>query len=154
MHEIEYRLATIADVEALVALRGAFLAEVSDATGSEPELVTAMTQYFRATLPTGEFIAYLAEAQGRIVATSGLIFHRNPPSLRNLIGTSGYVMNMYTLPEWRGRGIASAAAASAHRLSRQKGLRVSLHALPEAQALYAKAGFVPVDNEMRCDFSG
>ncbi len=116
----------------------------------------ALESYFAKTIEAGEFVAYLAELDGRIVATSGLVYHRHPPSPKNLQGCEAYVMNMYTRPEYRGRGIATTLLARLVERARPHCCRVVLHALPEARSLYLKAGFVTLDPavaEMRLDFA-
>jgi GNAT superfamily N-acetyltransferase len=151
---ISIRLAGVADVQSLVDLRCAFLAEVSDSGPLEQTLVDAISAYFSRALPAGEFIAYLAEVHGEIVATSGLTYHRQPPSPQNPHGCEAYILNMYTRPAWRRRGIASALLQKLiDHARRSNSCRVSLHSLPDARSIYLKAGFVPVDAEMRLEFS-
>jgi GNAT superfamily N-acetyltransferase len=36
------------------------------------------------------------------------VIYEKPPSIRSVTGKVGYVTNVYTRPEWRGRGVASA----------------------------------------------
>lgn len=109
-----------------------------------PTLREATRQYLLEALPAGQFLAWVAEAAGKIVATSGLIFFQKPPSEQNLTGLEAYILNMYTLPAWRGQGLArrllqvlldAARARQAHR--------IWPYATPDGQPLYAKAGFVP-----------
>jgi GNAT superfamily N-acetyltransferase len=152
MESVEFRLATAADVESLVALRAAFLAELTGCDPHDPALLNAMSQYFSETVPTGEFIAYLAVVDGRVVSTSGLIIHRNPPSARNPEGREAFVINMYTVPAWRGRGLASSLLQLVVAAARQaRCSRVILHAAPRAVPIYSRAGFVSVSTEMRLD---
>ena len=149
---LTYRLATPADVDALVDLRAAFLAEVSTAALPKEVLRAALTAYFVNALPSREFVAYVALVGDRIVATSGLVYHRGPPSVQNLHGCEAYVMNMYTRPEWRARGIATALLNRLVEHARQNNCcRVSLHALPKARAIYSKSGFAANDTEMRLE---
>jgi GNAT superfamily N-acetyltransferase len=153
---IDYRLATIEDLESLVALRAAFLVESAGAEPTDPRileaLVEALRRYFASALPTGEFMGYLAIVEGRVVGTSGMVIHRRPPGPSNLTGCEAYVMNMYTLPAWRGRGIATALVRKLIDLAAKKGCkRLSLHATPLGRPIYAKAGFVPAESEMRLD---
>ena len=108
MQNVTYHRAESTDIPVLVELRVAFLAEVAGADPNDADLAKALTEYFSASLPSGEFIAYVAEVQNRVVASSGLIFHKHPPSAKNPSGLEAYIMNMYTAPAWRGRGIASA----------------------------------------------
>jgi GNAT superfamily N-acetyltransferase len=152
MSTIIYRLATVDDVEALAMLRAEFLGEISKKSGPHPELIDALKLYFMRALPTGEFAAYLAEADGSIVATSGFVYYRHPPSFKNMGGCEGYVMNMYTLPKWRGQGIGTILLGKLIEHSRQNNCcRISLHAMPEAQPLYRRMGFVHSEGEMRLD---
>ena len=147
---IPVRLATAGDVGALVSLRAAFLAEVAGADQSDERLLDALRGYFREAVPAGELVAYVAEAAGEVVATGGLVFHQHPPSARNPGGREGYIMNMYTVPPWRGRGLGSRVLHLLVGHARRSGCgRVSLHALPKGRPLYAKAGFAAVDTEMR-----
>lgn len=152
--EIEIRLATAADVDALVHLRMTFLEEVAGANSRVPELLCSLRDYFQSALPSGEFMGYLAVADRQVVASSGMVIHRRPPRPSNLNGREAYIMNMYTLPAWRGRGIATALLAKLVILAGEKQCqRVSLHAMPMGRAIYAKAGFRPVEAEMPLDLT-
>jgi GNAT superfamily N-acetyltransferase len=65
-----------------------------------------------------------------------------------------YIMNMYTLPRHRGRGIATELLARLVAHARQKDCaRAFLHALANARSIYERAGFLPDDSEMRLDLS-
>ena len=151
---IYYRRATAEDIESLTNLRLAFLAEVSGASASDPALSDSIRQYFAATIPTGEFISFLAVVDSTIVATSGLIFHSHAPSNRNPTGREGYVMNMYTLPNWRNRGIATRLLQMLVDHAQQNDCgKISLHVIPKGRSIYAKAGFAPIETEMRLDLN-
>jgi ribosomal protein S18 acetylase RimI-like enzyme len=150
MGDVIYRRAVPADAGTLAAARAAFLREVGPGDTVDGILVEAMRSYFAETLSNGEFAAVVATVDGEVIATSGMAEHRNPPSPRNPFGRSGYIMNMYTVPAWRNRGIASTILRKLLELASEKGYSaVSLHALPGAQSLYSKAGFEPVDNGMQ-----
>jgi ribosomal protein S18 acetylase RimI-like enzyme len=145
-----YRRATPEDVDPLVNLRLAFLAEVSGATESGPVLRASLTEYFSKMIPSNEFIGFLAVADSTIIATSGLVFHRHPPSNRNPTGREAYIMNMYTLPEYRRRGIATRLLQMLIDHARQNDCgKISMHALPTGRSIYVNAGFIPIETEMR-----
>jgi GNAT superfamily N-acetyltransferase len=99
-------------------------------------------RYFLEKLPRGEFIAFLAEAAGKIVATSGLVLWERPPA-SGTRGIDGYIMNMYTVPEWRGRGIATALLERLIPCAEQAGAsRVFLRAMSnEGRRIYERLGF-------------
>ena len=85
-----------------------------------------------------------AAGAGRLVACSGLVLFRRPPSRRNLSGWEGYVMNMYTEPAWRGRGLATALLGEcvAYVRSETPARRIRLHATAAGRPVYERAGFV------------
>ena len=150
MNEIVFRLATASDVESLTRLRLAFLAEISGASQSDQSLRESLAEYFSRTIPSGEFIGFLAVVETTIIATSGLVFHRHPPSNRNPTGREAYIMNMYTDPAWRRRGIATRLLQMLIDHSRQNNCgKISMHALPKGKSIYVNAGFVPIETEMR-----
>ena len=40
----------------------------------KPALRQELREYFERNIPSGEFLAYVAEDDGRIIATSGMVF--------------------------------------------------------------------------------
>ena len=154
MESTEFRLATPADVDSLVRLRAAFLAELTDCDPNDLGLLNAMSQYFAEKLSSRDFQAFVAVVNGRVVATTGLIVRQNPPSAKNLEGRRGIILNVFTIPAFRGRGLATAllerTLAAAHEA---RCGRVVLHASERAVSIYRRAGFVPVNSEMRIDLS-
>ena len=150
MGQMHYRLATDADVDALIRLRLAFLAEVGQAPDTVGQLDEALRSYFTTHLASGDFVSCLAESNGQVIATSGMVFHVHPPSVKNSNGRGAHIMNMYTLPAFRGEGIATTLLRQLLDLARQRQCtRVFLHALPLGKSIYVKAGFVPVEHEMQ-----
>ncbi len=145
------RRATPADIEALVEACLALWREIGKITDDSDaaELVDATRAYFRQALPTKEFIAWVAEAEGRVVVTSGLMLYRRPPTADNLSGREGFLTNMYTVPAWRGRGLAAALLAEALAFAKSAGgRRIRLHATEAGRPIYLKAGFVPKASAM------
>ncbi len=150
---VYYRRATDQDAEALAALRMAFLVEVSGA-GEDAALQKTIQYYFAHAIPVEEIIVFVAVADGKIIATCGLIFHVHAPSNRNPTGREAYIMNMYTLAEWRERGIASRLLQMLIDHCRQENCaKISLHAMPLGRAIYEKVGFRSIDTEMRLNLS-
>ncbi len=126
------------------------LAELREIDGSEMETTAAANRrYLHDKLPNNEFIAFLAEAEGETVGTSGLVLWERPPTSRNR-GLDGYIMNMYTVPQWRGQGIASALLERLVRCAQEAGARrVFLRAVsPGGKRLYERLGFGPSDTYM------
>ena len=106
---VSIRRASLEDVETLVDVRLALERESGHLTQGTmfADVRRATRQYFLEALPAETVLVWVAEAQGTLVATSGLIFFQKPPSERNLTGSEAYILNMYTVPAWRGQGIAT-----------------------------------------------
>ncbi|MEH2139102.1 MAG: GNAT family N-acetyltransferase [Nostoc sp.] len=103
------RQANLQDLEALIQLRLELLREVSEIKGDSDtaNLAEATRKYLGKKMPSGEFLAWVAEVDSQVVATSGLVFFQRPLYNGNLSGLEAYVMNMYTIPMWRRLGIAT-----------------------------------------------
>ena len=148
---IQYRKAIPGDAGAMVKLRIAFLEEVQREAPpcDRKALVASLEQYFVEGFRNDRYIAWLATDGDLIVGTSGLTFYHMPPSFKNLPGGVAYIMNMYTIPGYRKRGIASALferiIAEAGALGYKK---LSLHATAMGRPLYAKYGFKDEGKEM------
>jgi len=87
--------------------------------------------------------------EGRVVATSGLMLYRRPPTVGNLSGREGFLTNMYTMPAWRGRGLATALLAEVLAFVKNTGVhRIRLHATEAGRPVYLKAGFTSKTSAM------
>lgn len=71
------------------------------------------------------------------------------PTYHNPCGKKAYIMNMYTLPEYRRRGIAAKTLDMLVKDAWNKGIRaISLEATDMGRLLYEKYGFVKMNAEM------
>jgi ribosomal protein S18 acetylase RimI-like enzyme len=142
--EVTYRRATVEDVEALTELRIQFLAEhFAPPKDSEYDaLKKELRQYFTENIPGGTFIAWLATSSNRVVATSGMVMWQMPANHFVKNGKQGYILNMYTLAEFRGKGICTALLDKLIAEARDLGLsRLHLHASKMGEPIYRKRGF-------------
>ena len=77
------------------------------------------------------------------------MFLQKPPDPRNKRGIEAYIMNLYTLPEWRNQGIATKLMEEIFTFVKKKGINlIRLHTTEGARSTYEKVGFIEVDNEM------
>ena len=104
-----------------------------------------LEEFLRKHLRDGTFIAWIAiDDKENIIATSGLEIQSKIPQLWNLPGKESYVLNMYTKPEWRRKGLGSALLEKLLEESKKRGITIiSLHATPVGRTLYEKFGFKP-----------
>jgi GNAT superfamily N-acetyltransferase len=144
------RRAGTADIPALLALRRELFHSMGWHDESElAAMESACRRYFESAIPDGRFCGWVAEADDRLVATAGLVVREAPPTTRNPSGREGYVMNMFTRPEWRRRGMARALLRVVLDFLREQGItQVSLHATADGTPLYEQTGFTN-SHEMR-----
>jgi GNAT superfamily N-acetyltransferase len=150
------RRAVAEDQTILVDFRLAMLAEMAHVLGH---------QTGRATLPgadpavmreannrwVGEhfgrdFVAWLADLDGRPVATAGLMWFAHPPGPADPGSLEAYILNVYTRPEARRMGLARALIQTLVEEARSAGVRrIWLRTSPEGRRLYEGMGFGPGD---------
>ena len=105
--------------------------------------------YYRRALETGEHIAYLVYDNGKFIGAGGVSFYQVMPTYHNPTGKKAYIMNMYTHPDYRRRGIASAVLDLLVKEALTRGVEhISLEATSMGRPLYTKFGFVPMKDEM------
>ena len=150
---ITIRLATVADIDDLVRLRRIMFQSMgyTDVQVLDAGDVTAAA-YFRETIPCGEFHGWLAVTPtGQAIGSGGAVIDRHPPGPSNLLGTSGYIMNVVTVPEFRQQGIAHQMMETILDWLSEQGIRrITLHASDMGHPLYQKLGFC-ASNEMRLE---
>ena len=143
--EIVYRHATLNDVPTLVDIRVRFLNELHNhVENNETKIIRqSLLRYFIEAIPSGEFIAWVAELDGKIIATSGMVVWQKPANYEVESGRLGYIMNFYTIPEARRKGIATRLLNRLVNDAKSLGLRyVHLHASKYGEPIYKKAGFM------------
>lgn len=149
--ELVYRRAGLEDLELLVrtrieVLRAANgLADTVDMSDVEEQA----RRYYRAALESGEHVAYLVFDGRELAGAGGVSFYRLLPTYHNPTGENGYIMNMYTRPACRRRGIAYKTLDLLVAATRERGVsRITLEATSMGRPLYEKYGFVGMEDEM------
>lgn len=152
---VTYRRAERLDVGALVEFRIDLARLVKDC-GIEDEagLRSELVARFARDLASGELAAWVCLDAGRIVATSALA---RPEGERRraefgLGPGEGLVLNVYTRPAYRRRGIATELLSLAVAEARATGLsRLRLQPTGDSRRVYERAGFRGNDEEMTLD---
>ena len=105
--------------------------------------------YYQKALCDGTHIAYLVFDESRCIGTGGVSFFQVMPTYHNPSGNKAYIMNMYTNPEYRRKGIAYKTLDMLIKDTKRKGISaISLEATDMGRPLYQKYGFVKMNNEM------
>ena len=108
--------------------------------------------YFEKALADGSYIGIIAEENGEAAGNGGICLHHHPPSYSVPNGRTACLLNMYTRPEFRGRGVAGRILAMLMQKSAEFGCcKIYLNASDMGRPLYEKAGFVEVSGEMVYD---
>ncbi|WP_036719428.1 GNAT family N-acetyltransferase [Paenibacillus sp. JCM 10914] len=141
---MEYRKATIDDIKELMELRKTQLVD----EGIEPsmDIDAELYVFFRNKLTDGSLVQWLVEEHGDIVACGAIVIYDFPPSYTNKSGRKGYITNMYTKDEYRGRGIATSVLTKLVDEARQSGIsKIWLGASALGRPVYKKFGFKETD---------
>ncbi|TET24178.1 MAG: GNAT family N-acetyltransferase [Candidatus Bathyarchaeum sp.] len=148
--EISYRRANIDDLEALISCRVRFLNELYNHPDDEQTEVLrkSLRQYFYKAITSNDFVAWVAEYNGRIIGTSGMVVWQRPANYGDLeSGKLGYLLNFYTIPEARRKGICTQLLNELIKEARLIGLKyLHLNATKDGIRIYRKAGFVEPDD--------
>jgi GNAT superfamily N-acetyltransferase len=154
MSDYRIRSAIAADADVIALHRVAMFREMGEVDDDEhcASLVSVSGQRLIEQLTSGEYVGWLAEHEGKVVAGAGVLLHPYLPSPKNLRGRpTAYVLNVYTDPEHRRQGLASDLLQRVFLWCAERDIpRVGLHASEFGRGLYERLGFT-ASNEMRAD---
>ncbi len=146
-----YRKATIDDLDILTETRIEVLKaanQLSDDVDMS-EVKEQSFEYYQEALKNENHLAYLIFDEEKFVGAGGISYYRVMPTYHNPTGRKAYIMNMYTRPDYRRRGIASQTLDLLVADAREKGITaISLEATELGKPLYEKYGFIKMNNEM------
>lgn len=147
----DYKKATIEDIDELVRTRIVVLRAANKLSDDvDMSVVERETRaYYKRALETGEHIAYLVYDNGVFIGTGGVSFYQVMPTYHNPSGKKAYIMNMYTAPEYRRRGIAFHTLDLLVKDAKEIGVsQIALEETDMGQPLYERYGFKKPENEM------
>ncbi len=147
--EIEIDKVTIAEigedeVELLTRYRMAYLTELQ---GERPQeykdrLKKDLDNYFREALREERCFAFMAKMGNEILSFGAMILKKIPGDFNNPFYLEGDILNMYTIPEARSRGISALILDRLIDEARVRGVsKISLHTTKAGEKLYRKFGF-------------
>jgi len=139
------RRATLNDVAVMTEFRIRMLSEVYGRLADEAvaELKRECSRYFSRSIFQGDYRSWMAECAGQPVGTGGMVLWQKPPTVGCPSGRLGYILNLYTVPELRGKGICTQLLQELIREAKSMGITyVHLHASEDGMHIYTKAGFV------------
>jgi GNAT superfamily N-acetyltransferase len=142
--KIHIRRVDTADIPAMTSARLNYLTEMQGKRTEAylQELQQNLQSFFKQTMAEGSFFALLAEYEGAVVSYGGMVLKKIPGDLNQSSYLEGDILNMYTLPEFRRKGISSLILSQL--LTEAKCMEVSkvaLHCSKDGEPLYRKFGF-------------
>ena len=154
---LEYRKADRADVGALVDLRIEFMRIVKDSgLPDEARWRAELAARFAFELASQELVAWICLDAGAVVASSGLACPASDAARAELgLGPGeALILNMFTLPPYRRRGIAAELLRLSIGEARSRGLaKLRLQSTDDGRSLYERAGFCFLRRGERCDMT-
>jgi GNAT superfamily N-acetyltransferase len=115
-------------------------------------MVSLCTTYLEEALSNGSFRSWLAMIENKIVGGGAVLLSAWPAHPYDLLCRRATILNVYTYPEYRRRGVARALMHVMLEWCKNEGFpAVFLHASEQGRPLYESLGFEPA-NEMRLKF--
>ncbi len=143
--EISLRKASLNDIDKLTEFRVAFLKEAQGTPTSQLEdhLIMSLKQYFKRSLESNSFVSWIAEYENKSIGFSGMVIREQPGNFEIPNGKTGYILNMFTIKEYRKNGIGSILFQKLIDDAKCLGLdKIELHATPDGEPIYRKFGFI------------
>jgi GNAT superfamily N-acetyltransferase len=142
--KITLKKAGIADIDTIIDYRINFLEEVQGNCDKEIEkkLRNSLQQYFTRSFENDSFVSRIALYENKPVGFSGMVIREQPGNFDIPNGKTGYVLNMFTLKEYRNNGIGTILIKKLIEEAKQRNLdRIELHATEDSEPIYRRFGF-------------
>lgn len=140
----KYRKADLNDVHQLMELRKKQL--IAEGIEANIDIDKELYDFFNRKLGDNSLRQWLVEDDGIIIACGAVIIYELPPSYTNQNGKKGYITNMYTEENYRGKGIATTLLKKLVEEAANSGVsKLWLGASEMGRPVYKKFGFEETD---------
>jgi len=134
------------DRDLFVSLRIIFLTECFNneiIESNKKQIENSLKIYFDEHIGKNNFIGMVGEYNGNIVSTAYLTVFNYPANPNILDGKIGILLNVYTFPEYRRKGIAKQLIENIIKEAKLIGVnRIDLKATEDGYNLYKQLGFI------------
>lgn len=147
---MEIRKAELVDLDALVSNRMEFILSMrnNEITISD-EFRKNTYEYMKKHIEDDSMAIFIAVEEGVIVSSAMVCYYQLLPTISNQSGNTGYILNVYTLPDFRRRGLASELVNNIKQDAKDRKVsRLILNATDMGRPVYEKLGFEDVTKEM------
>jgi GNAT superfamily N-acetyltransferase len=141
--KIEYHLATLKDLDIVIKMNLRFAHEFNGIQNPDIEaiLLKSKTDYFKKEL-NNNYLSWYATVNKQVASIAGLIVRHQLPTMSNHSGIWGYIICVYTLPEYRRRGLSKNILQRLTNTAKEMGITaLELHASKDGEHVYIKEGF-------------
>ncbi len=146
--DIKYRLLNENDLDIFIRMRIAQLCE--EGAKEDIDLTPALYDYYSRHMADDTFISWIAEDDGRIIATSGMSIVEKPPYFGCPSGRIGLLSSMFTNKSYRRMGIARELLSRVVEEARKRSCgTVQITASDMGVLLYTDFGFEKNGNFMQ-----
>ena len=140
---IVYGQATKQDIDELIRLRLAFIEDDHGPVSPHDKVCIEqqLLSFLNRKLGT-ELIVFVARDARKIVSVAYLNLFEMPANCRLLNGLFGEVFSVYTLPQYRGKGLCTTLMQQLVEEAKSRGLScIDLRATKDGYPIYKKLGF-------------
>ena len=143
------RTITPEDIEIITGMRIQMLDEVTE-DPLPAELENQIRRFVWKHMCDRTCLGVVAEVDGRVVADAVIYLFETMPDEVNVRGLTAMLYNVFTLPEFRGRGIMAQMLPEVIKLAREAGaVELKMTAEKKAIPLYERMGFHVNDDAMK-----
>jgi GNAT superfamily N-acetyltransferase len=144
LSKIKVREIGVNEVELLTTYRMAYLTEMQGERSEEYQirLKNDLNHYFSEAIAENRCFAFLAQQGDEILSFGAMVLKKIPGDFNQSMYLEGDILNMYTVPFARRKGISALILQELLNKARNKGIsKVSLHTSKDGEKLYRKFGF-------------
>ena len=147
---MEIRKAGMEDLEALFQERIEFIMGLRNDEVYIPEEFKQNTyEFMKEHMADDTLVTWIAEDNGVIISTAMVSYYEILPLMSNLTGKTGYILNVFTKPEYRRQGITTRLLNKLveDAMERKVG-KLYLSATDMGKPVYEKFGFENLTKDM------
>ena len=147
---MEIRKAGMEDLEALFQERIEFIMGLRNDEVYIPEEFKQNTyEFMKEHMADDTLVTWIAEDNGVIISTAMVSYYEILPLMSNLTGKTGYILNVFTKPEYRRQGITTRLLNKLVEDARERKVgKLYLSATDMGKPVYEKFGFENLTKDM------